>query len=715
MKKIVLSFSLISLLLTSFIARADEGMWLPLFVNRLNYEDMQKKGCRLSAEEIYSVNKSSLKDAIVMFGGGCTGEVISDKGLILTNHHCGLGQIQAHSSPENDYLTNGFWAKNMAEELPNAGLTVSFLIRIEDVTSKVLDGIKEGISESERNKQIEEKCKAIEKEAKGDTHYKTQISAFFGGNEFYLFVYEIYQDVRMVGAPPWYIGKFGADTDNWMWPRHKGDFCLFRVYTAPDGKPAAYSKDNVPMKPKHHLPISIKGVKQGDYAMILGYPGRTERHMTSFGVKMLLDKTAPTIVSVRTKILEIMRQAMDEDDNVRIQYASKQARISNYWKYYIGQAKQLKRNRVLERKQELETKFDLWMRREDDRINEYGNCMRDIKSAYEILEKYEVATNYFNEAIYQGNELLRFALMSRRFQMAIESNFEKLNRETFLAERKKETEKFFKDYNLPADKKLFIAMMDMYSKNVEEQFQPAYFIKMKKKYKGDFAKYADYIYTESVFASNEKMMALIENPKSFSQDPGYLLMTAFVESYQQAAQLSSEADELLNKGNRLFIKGIREMMPDKKFAPDANSTMRLTYGTVMDYYPADAVHYDYFTTLKGVMEKEKPNDWEFHIGEKLKELYAKKEYGRYGKDGEMYVNFITNNDITGGNSGSPVIDGDGNLIGLAFDGNWEAMSGDIEFEPKLQRTICMDARYLLFVIDKVAGAQNIIDELDVVE
>ncbi|MBN2681863.1 MAG: S46 family peptidase [Bacteroidales bacterium] len=699
----------------SLLLKADEGMWLPLLVERLNYDDMKKMGCKLTPEEIYSVNKSSLKDAIVLFGNGCTGEIISDKGLLLTNHHCGLSQIQKHSSVENDYLTHGFWAKSLGEELPNAGLKVSFLIRMEDVTKTVLDGVSAEMTEAERNAIIEKAARQIEKEAKSGTHYQSKVKAVFGGNEYYLFVYEVYEDVRMVGAPPWGIGKYGADTDNWMWPRHKGDFCLFRVYSGPDGKPAPYSTENIPLKPKHFLPISIKGVEKGDFAMILGYPGSTDRYMTSFGVKMLLEKTGPTIVNIRTKKLEIMRSAMNADDKVRIQYSSKQASVSNYWKYYIGQVAQLKRNKVLDRKQAIEKEFTNWINEKTERKNLYGTCLRDIEAAYEQLTEYEVASQYFYEAVYGGSEMIKLALNNRRFLQSVKNDFKNEDKEAVLKDKKDEFERHFKDYYRPLDREIFIEMMKMYNENVDVKYQPEYFKSLLKKTKGDYNKMAEVVFDKSIFSDKQKLLELCEKPVSFESDPAYLLMNAFLTSYQDIILKTTEANTMMERGNRLFIAGFMEMNPSNKFYPDANSTMRLTYGTVEDYFPADGIHYDYKTTLKGVMEKEVPNDWEFHVPEKLKEIYKKKDYGIYGENGELIVNFITNNDITGGNSGSPVINGQGYLIGLAFDGNWEAMSGDINFEPNLQRTICMDARYLLLVIDKYANAQNIMDELKIIK
>lgn len=688
---------------------ADEGMWLPIFVKRLNYANMQNLGCKLTPEEIYSVNNSSLKDAIVQFGGGCTGEVISSEGLILTNHHCGLGQIQKHSSVEHDYLTDGFWAMNKSEELVNPGLSVKFLVRMEDVSKQITDSITWFMDEENRDKVINRISRRIEKETKGDSHYQARVRGMFGGNEFYLFVYEEYQDVRLVGTPPWGIGKYGADTDNWMWPRHKGDFCMFRVYTGPDGNPAPYAKENIPLKPKHHLPISLKGVQKDDYAMILGYPGRTERYLSSYGVKLLLEQSAPTIIDVRTKKLEIYRADMDADEKVRIQYASKQARTSNYWKYSIGQVKQLKRNKIIERKKALEKEFQNWVYENNTRKKRYGTTLSLMENGFKELSEFNLADKYFMEAIYSGTELVGFINRIDRIYNTPTGTYNK-------DQLKEVVDAYFKDYNAPTDEKVLAAMLEKYYNNVDSRYHPELLIKIHKKHKGDYSKFSGKLFAKSVFVDKAKLKSAISSGKSLTKDPGSMLVAAFIDSYRQRNVIVRDLNKKIKKGERQFIAGVREMHKDKIFAPDANFTMRLSYGTVGDYYPSDAVHYDFYTTLDGVMEKEVPNDWEFHVPNRLKELYEQKDYGQYANEkGELVVNFITNNDITGGNSGSPVIDGEGNLIGCAFDGNWEAMSGDISFETELQRTICVDARYILFVVDKVAGAQNIIDELTIVK
>ncbi|MCD4679084.1 MAG: S46 family peptidase [Bacteroidales bacterium] len=717
MKKIVIVLFIILLGLNP-IAKADEGMWLPMFIERLNYVDMQKMGLQLTAEEIYSINNSSLKDAIIIFDRGCTGEIVSDQGLVFTNHHCGFSQIQSHSTVEHDYLTDGFWAMNKNEELSNPGTVVKFLISMENVTDDILSQVNNNMTEEERAKTIKEVASRIKKKAEHNNHFDAVIKSFFGGNEFYLFIYEIFKDVRLVGAPPTSIGKFGADTDNWMWPRHTGDFSIFRIYTAPDGKPAEYSKENIPLKPKHYLPISIKGFEKNDFAMILGYPGGTDRYLTSYGVKLATDKTNPAVVKIRQRKLDILREDMDASNEIRIKYASKYARTANYWKYFIGQTKGLKRLKVYDKKKQIEEDFQKWADADAKRKAKYGESLKYIAEAYNDITTFQYMRWYFNETVSRGCEILGFA---RKFsglvklESAENKDDEKISEE--IKSLKETSENYFKNYNVPTDKKLFAAMMEMFYTDVPKDLQPDLLIKYGSKYKGDFNKLADRVFSKSIFYDQDKVNAFLDNPKvkTIKKDIAYILMKDFFNNYFSIKKEYIKADELLKKGNRLFIAGLREMKPDKKFYPDANFTMRLSYGRVLDYYPADAIHFDYVTTLKGVMEKEDPGNWEFTVPEKLQELYKQKDFGEYGDNGIMTTCFLTDHDITGGNSGSPVINGKGELIGLAFDGNWEAMSGDIAFEPELQRTINVDIRYVLFIIDKFAGAKNLINEMTIVK
>ncbi|MCR4964499.1 MAG: S46 family peptidase [Bacteroidales bacterium] len=704
----------IALMMLFMGARADEGMWLPYSINGKSLAEMQRLGCKLTAEQIFSFNQPSLKDAIVQFGGGCTGELISAEGLLLTNHHCGLGQVQAHSSVEHDYLQEGFWARSKDQELPNEGLTVSFLNYIEDVTSIVLKGVTDNMSEQERAEVIERNGKKLIEERKGKRDVEVEIVPFYHDNQFILFVYDVYKDVRLVACPPWGIGKFGADTDNWTWPRHKGDFCIFRVYTAPDGSPATYSKDNVPMKSKHFLPISLKGVQPGDYTMILGYPGSTDRYSSSGSVKNVIEQEGPAIVACRTTKLEQYRKHMDADPAVFIQYASKQASVSNYWKYYIGQVKQLQRNKVVEKRLAQEQDFKKWMNENADRKAKYDGIFEEFDNYWNHQNKYTKALIYHREAGWYGGEAISFALRFRQLNHMIESKASQDNIKARANGMKKSVQDFFKDYNQALDRDVTIALLNLFYQDINADQLPSMVKKLGDKGHGDFKAYVNKAFEKSIFVDQDKMNAWLDNPKSLAKDPIFALMSNIVNSYIDLSEQASSVSG--SRAERLYMQGLMEMQKDHNFYPDANFTMRLTYGSVQDCKPANAVTYDYITTLDGVMEKYKPGDWEFDVPQDLIKLWENHDYGRYAdKNGDLVVNFITTNDITGGNSGSPVIDGEGNLIGLAFDGNWEAMSGDIAFENQVQRTICMDVRYLLFIIDKMANAQNLMQELKIVQ
>ncbi len=704
----------ILLMLFAFGARADEGMWLPYSINGQNLADMQRLGCKLTAEQIFSFNQPSLKDAIVQFGGGCTGELISPEGLLLTNHHCGLGQVQAHSSVEHDYLKDGFWAYSKDQELPNEGLSVLFLNYIEDVTEAVLKGVTDNMSETDREQKIAENSKRLKTEKKGKSDVRVEIVPFYHGNQYILFVYDVYKDVRLVACPPWGIGKFGADTDNWTWPRHKGDFCIFRVYTAPDGSPAEYSKDNIPMKSKHYLPISLKGVQPGDYTMILGYPGSTDRYSTSGSVKNLIELEDPAIVACRTTKLEQYRKHMDADPAVFIQYASKQAGVSNYWKYSIGQIKQLKRNKVYEKRLEQEQAFRNWANADPQRKAKYAGIFDDFDKYWAHQSKYTKALLYHREAGWNGGEAVRFSMKFRSVDYAYAEKIPQENIAAYTKKMKGDVEDFFKDYNKELDRDATIALLNLFYKDVDPSQLPATIKKVGDKTGGDFTAFVNNAFAKSIFVDKAKLTAWLENPKPIAKDPIFALMQEIVNSY---IALGEEAEKVeCGRADRLYMEGLMEMQKDRNFYPDANFTMRLTYGSVQDYQPADGVTYNYYTTLDGVMAKYIPGNWEFDVPKDLIKLWENKDYGRYAdKNGDLVVNFITTNDITGGNSGSPVIDAQGNLIGLAFDGNWEAMSGDIAFENEVQRTICMDMRYLLFIIDKMANAQNLMKELKIVQ
>ena len=699
-------------MLTFMVVRADEGMWLPYSLNGQNLAEMQAMGCKLTAEQIFSFNQPSIKDAIVQFGGGCTGEIISPEGLLLTNHHCGLSYVQKHSSIEHDYLTDGFWAKSKGEELPNPGLSVLFLNKVEDVTEAVLKGVTAQTSEADREELVAKNSRQLEKDRKGDRKVRIEIVPFYSGNQFILFEYDEYKDVRLVCCPPWGIGKFGADTDNWTWPRHKGDFNIFRVYTAPDGSPAEYSEKNVPMKSKWFLPINLGGVKPGDYAMILGYPGSTDRYSTSYTVKNVIEEEGPAIIDCRTTKLENYRKHMDADQEVFIMYASKQASVSNYWKYYIGQVKQLKRNHVYERRLAQEEDFMNWVNADPKRKAEYGDIFKGIQQKWDILDEIEKSFVYHREAGWNGGEAIAFSRRFMRINKMFEDKADKADIKATVEKMQPAVETFFKDYSMPLDQDVTAALLGLFYKNNQANLMPSEILRIGLENNGDFTNYVAKAFEKSIFTDKARLEKWMQKPKALDKDPIYALAMNIIESYQTIYARYEEAQNLGNQGERLYMKGLMEMQSDRNFYPDANFTMRLTYGTVEPYKAADAVNYNYYTTMDGVMAKYVPGNWEFDIPQDVRDLVAKKDYGRYtNENGELVVNFITTNDITGGNSGSPVIDGEGNLIGLAFDGNWEAMSGDLSFENKVQRTICMDARYLLWCIEKVGKCQNIIDEL----
>ena len=725
------AFLLLIILAKPFISFADEGMWLPIHIQGLIYTDMEKMGLQLTPEEIYSINHSSLKDAVVNLGGGfCTGEIISPEGLMITNHHCGYEYVQAHSTVENDILTNGFWAATKADELPNDGLFVQFLVRIEDVTNKVLANVKTQMTGDEREEAVDDAISQIVSEAeKGD--YDANVRSFFDGNEYYLFVYETYRDVRLVGAPPESIGKFGGDTDNWMWPRHTGDFSLFRVYMSPDGKPAEYSPDNIPLRPKHFLPISLDGYRKGDFAMVMGYPGHTDRYMTSYGVKLTLDETNPARVKIRQKRLEILRDDMDSSKKIRLQYAAKYANVSNYWKYFIGQSRGLKKLHIYDKKVREEKELQNWIKDKKTRVKEYGHPLEDIGRAYADIEKYNLPFYYHLEAGF-GVELVKFGYKYKSLLNALESGaMDKEDIDMVIRSYKSEALNFFKDYHPATDKKVFAALFTLFYQDIPENFQPDVFQAVKtrvpkrerffkdfnEKNPGDFKALADYVYGRSVLVDSTRLFSFFEHPdaKTLKNDPGYRVAISIYNSYKKISIRRGEAMGKLDNARRPYIAALINMESQKKFYPDANSTMRLTYGKVLGYDPRDAVYYDYFTTLKGVIEKEDPDNPEFIVPQKLNDLYKTKDFGPYGENGKLHVCFITDNDITGGNSGSPVINGKGQLIGLAFDGNWEAMSGDIVFEPQLQRCISVDIRYVLFIMDKFAGAKHLVDEMQLVK
>ncbi|NCO54176.1 MAG: serine protease [Bacteroidetes bacterium CG_4_10_14_3_um_filter_31_20] len=719
-KRIIVLFVAIFVAFTSTV-KADEGMWILSLIHK-NYEDMKKQGFKLTANDVYNINKASLKDAICglsnerfPMGFFCSAEIVSGQGLLLTNHHCGYESIQNHSSVEHDYLSDGFWAFSKDQELSNDDMCASFLVRIDDVSDRVLKDVTEELSYDKRQTLINKAIKEIVKESKKDNSYNVEVKDMFAGNQYFLFVFETFKDVRLVGAPPSSIGKFGGDTDNWMWPRHTGDFSMFRVYCAPDGKPAKYSKDNIPYQPKEFLPVSIKGVDKGDFAMVMGFPGQTERYMTSFGVKEKIDILNPAAIKIRTKKLDLMKKDMDASNKVRIQYASKYAQTANYWKYFIGESKGLRKLNIIEQKQELEKQFTDWLNASPDRQKLYGTVLSSIEKNYTENKEKSLGYQYVIEGLFQGGEIIAFPLQSMQLYRALSAEKpDAATIKTFTDNLREAGKNYFKDYNASTDKKIFAALLKIYYEDVPQVYQLEIFSTVQKKYKGDFARYAEDVFKKSIFADETRFSAFLDNPskKALDNDMAFVVSQ---QALQQYFSLGNSASDEFENATRLFEKGIMEMQAGKLFYPDANSTIRLTYGTVGDYKPADAVQYHFYTTLSGIMEKEDSTNDEFVVPAKLKELYNKKDFGQYASpNNDLRICFTTNNDITGGNSGSAVINGNGELIGIAFDGNWEAMSGNIAFENTLQKCINVDIRYVLFIIDKYAGAHNLINEMKLV-
>lgn len=695
-------------------ANPDEGMWLPMFFKQLNHSTMQKMGLKLTAEQLYSINNSSLKDAIVQMGDFCTGEIVSDKGLMFTNHHCGYDAIVSQSTVEHDYLNNGFVSQSFEEELPIPGLYVSFLVRMEDVTKEVLAeniNTPEKATEEQIQKNIGELVVKYSEEGK----YKVEIKPFFEGLEYYMFIYEVFNDVRLVFAPPASIGKYGGDTDNWMWPRHTGDFSVFRVYADKNNQPAEYSKDNVPYKPKHFLPISIKGVEKGDFTMIWGYPGSTERYMTSYEVSNTINISDPAVIKAGEALLPVMKKMMDTDNAINLKYASDYAGYMNLWKNKKGELRGLKRLDVYGKKKAIEDRLVEWIAKDADRQARYGNVISDLESASKVI-----AAAPSNQYSWYGNLGLmcsKTALTAFRSSMyagmLASGQVPEESIPLLTAALTSEIENLYATTDLATEKEMFKALANLLLTVPSLQE-----VDILKEYKENPDKFTDKAFEKSVLTNKKAYEKFKKKPnfKAFQKDNiGQIAMLAYTLIAESTPEFE-EANAKFAQAKMLFVEALRKMDNTLVQYPDANFTMRMTYGQVLDYYPADAVHYDYVTTMEGLMEKEDATNPEFIVPAKLKELYAAKDYGQYAdKDGKLIVCFLSNNDITGGNSGSPILNAEGHLIGLAFDGNWEAMSGDIAFEPELQRTINVDARYVLFVMDKFAGAQRLIDELTIVK
>lgn len=704
----------------SVAVKADEGMWLPLLLKQLNEPDLKKNGLKLSVDDIYNINKSCLKDAIVQFNGGCTAEVISDKGLILTNHHCGYGQIQSHSTVQNDLLTKGFWAMNQAEELPNAGVTATFIVRMEDVTAKVLAGVTQDLSEEIREQKIKTAIESLEKQAVEGTSYGAFIRPFFYGNEYYMFITETFKDVRLVGAPPSSIGKFADVTDNWVWPRHTGDFSIFRIYANKDNKPAEYSKDNVPYKPKYVLPITLKGVEKDDFTMVYGFPGKTTEYLTSYGVDVIMNQTDPDKVKIREIRTDVMYKQMQKSDLVRIQYSAKYQSLANYYKKWLGEMTGLKKANAVEQKKAFEKEFLAKVNQSEELSKQYGKLFPEFEQKYSTFKALSKQRDFYVEAII-GIEAINYAA-------GYTEVIEELNKGKGIEELQKNIDKlkaavpgFFKNYDKETDQIVATKLLELYYNNIPKDQQPSVFKTIEKEFKGDFAMYVKTIYSKSVFTSADKVKDLLDNLKKnykkAKKDPVYQLMLSCNTHYMEAVRPQIlVADYEINKLNRTYMKAMREIMTSKRYYPDANSTLRLTYGKVEGYNPKDAVYYDYYTTITGLMEKENPSSTEFMIEPKLKQLFEKKDYGRYAdKTGELRIAFCASNHTTGGNSGSPVLNANGELIGLNFDRDWEGTMSDVLYDPKQVRNIAMDIRYTLFVIDKFAGAGYLLNEMKILD
>jgi hypothetical protein len=706
----------LKLLLLLFVLQTQAqqgGMWIPSLLKGSNEKEMKSLGMKISADDIYSVNHSSLKDAVPHFDGGCTAEMISPKGLLLTNHHCGYDNIQSHSTVENDYLTNGFWAYKMEEELPNEGLTVTFIIKIEDVTNQIFEGVLNLPSESDKQKKIQQNIAALNKSYTKDGWQETMIRAFYDGNQYLLFLTETFKDVRLVGAPPSSIGKFGSDTDNWVWPRHTGDFSLFRVYADKNNRPAAYSKENIPYTPKHFFPVSAKGIQEDDFTMVMGYPGRTQEYLPSFAVEQIVNDLNPAKIEIRDAALKVQDGFMRKDNAIKIQYASKYAGVANYWKKWIGETKGLKKSNAVSIKKDFEKKFQEKVIKAGKQA-EYGTLLADFEKNYSEIREYAIARDYFTEVVLRNSEILSFGY--RLFQL--EQVYNTKGEQAF-NDRKNNLiasfEGLYKDYSVQVDEKVFEQLIHLYATKSPKQFLPENLQTI------DATALTSTIFKTSKLTNYNGLKEILNGDaktilEKLNQDEAYKLVKSIGDNYQK--NVAPKFDEINLKNSalqRTYMKGIMEFFPNDRIFPDANSTLRVTYGKVKGYKPSDAVLYEPISYLDGVIEKYVPGDYEFDVPKKLIDLYNAKDYGKYAdKNGKMPLAFIATNHTTGGNSGSPALDAKGNLIGLNFDRVWEGTMSDIYYSPDICRNIMVDTRYILFIIDKFAGAKNLIEEMNIV-
>ncbi|MBC7523773.1 MAG: S46 family peptidase [Flavobacterium sp.] len=701
------------LLLFVFQAQAQQGgMWVPSLLKGMNEMEMKSLGMKISAKDIYDANRSSLKDAVPQFNGGCTSEVISNKGLILTNHHCGFDAIQNHSSVEHDYLKDGFWAYKMEDEIPNKDLEVTFIIKIEDVTSRVLDGVATLNSEAEKQKKIQQNIAELTKNLPKETWQENRIKTFYDGNQYLLFVIESFKDIRFVGAPPSSIGKFGSDTDNWVWPRHTGDFSLFRVYADKNNRPAPYSIDNIPYKPKKFLPISISGIEENDFTMVIGFPGRTQEYLPSFALNQIMTDLNPAKIEIRDNTLKIQDSFMRKNQAIKIQYASKYAGIANYWKKWIGETKGLKKSNAVATKQKFEREFQEKVIKKGKQ-SEYGSLLSEFEKNYTEIKDYALARDYFSETVLRNTELLSAGYKLYQLEQILNTKGEQAftDRKNTLATG---MDDFYKDYSATVDKNIFESLLNLYVTKSPKQFLPSVLNNI------DIQNLTNEVYTNSKLTNYQSFKTLLEGDsktviENLNNDKGYQLIKAMADAYNKNVVTKYDEITLKNIGlQRTYMKAILELFPNNRIFPDANSTLRVTYGKVKGYKPNDAVYYEPITYLDGVMEKYIPGDYEFDVPEKLIELYNAKDYGIYGIKGKMPVCFIGTNHTTGGNSGSPAIDAYGNLTGLNFDRVWEGTMSDLNYSPEICRNIMVDARYVLFIIDKYAEAKNLISEMQLV-
>ena len=709
---------ILALVLSWIGCRADEGMWIPMLLKKYNIEDMQKQGFKLTAEDIYDINQASLKDAVIGLGREgspffhfCTGELISNEGLVVTNHHCSFDMIQSHSSLEHNYLRDGFWAKTKKDELANPGITASILVRMEDVTDKIRTQLQPGMSVSERKDQIAKVSKQLEQEAVAGTNLMANIKPYFNGNQYFMSVFKIYKDVRLVGAPPSAIGKFGGDTDNWMWPRHTGDFSVLRIYAGQNNEPAAYAPENRPFQPASFFKISTKGVNEGDFTMVFGYPGTTTEYLPSYAIEQLQDIENPAKIAIRTAKLNVIDAAMESDELLRIKYAAKAASVANAWKKWQGETKGLKRFNTVAKKQQEETAFRQWAIGK----KEYNALLDRYKQLYDKRKDLVLAASYLNEAGKRGAEIVGWSAVVDK---ALKSENFKNDPKLYKEKLKSTAEEYYKDYDAATDQKILIEMLKLYNRNLPAQWIPSE-VKAAAGKKGISA-YAENLFAKSILANEKALMQFIDQSDATSyekleKDPAYRLYSSMEQLYAEKIypELSLIENEITSL-NQLWLAALMEMQPEKTFYADANSTLRIAYGKVQGYSPCDAVYYKHYTTLKGIMEKDNPAIYDYNVPQRLREIYQQKDFGPYTQEGEIPVCFIATNHTTGGNSGSPVLNAEGQLIGLNFDRAWDGVMSDIQYDPEICRNISVDIRYVLFVIDKLAGASHLIDEMVIV-